>query len=173
MGRLDLSRKAAASIRVARSGDLDSIMAVEESAFTADDRFPRRSWARLIHRPTALCLVLPRLPDLPSDGIPECIATIAWLLRKRSSLARMYSLSVHPVARGRGLARALISSSLRRLPRHIGVLGLEVRSDNTAAVGLYCSLGFVETARLPGYYGPGRPGLRLRAARLTVELALS
>jgi len=84
----------------------------------------------------------------------------------------MYSLSVHPEARGRGLARQLVDASLRRLPGRIETLGLEVRSDNTAAVGLYCALGFVETARLPGYYGRGRHGLRMRASRSAVEQLL-
>ena len=85
----------------------------------------------------------------------------------------MYSLSVHPAARGRGLARLLIAASLQRLAKRIDTLGLEVRSDNGAAVGLYCSLGFVETARLPDYYGPGRSGLRMRATRKAVAQALA
>lgn len=84
----------------------------------------------------------------------------------------MYSLAVHPRARGRGLARALVAASLRRLPAGISRLGLEVRADNAAAVGLYCALGFIETARLPAYYGRGRHGLRMRAARASVAAGL-
>ena len=85
----------------------------------------------------------------------------------------MYSLAVHPEARGRGLARELVRVSLRRLPRRIDTLGLEVRADNAAAVGLYCALGFMETARLPAYYGPGRDGLRLRATLASVAQSLT
>ncbi len=96
------------------------------------------------------------------------IGSVAWLLRDGSGLARMYSLAVHPDARGRGLARLLVAASLRRLPHQVNTLGLEVRADNGAAVGLYCALGFMETARLPDYYGPRRHGLRMRATRTTV-----
>jgi len=173
VGRLDLSGKSVPAVRIARTDDLDAILAVEEAAFSAEDRFPRRAWARLIRRPTAVCLVIPTVPECTDPVIPDCIATIAWLLRRTSTLARMYSLSVHPEARGRGLARHLIAESLRCLPQRIDVLGLEVRSDNSAAIGLYCSLGFIESARLPGYYGPGRPGLRLRADLSEVQRALS
>lgn len=101
------------------------------------------------------------------------LASIAWLLRRGSNNARMYSLAVHPDARGRGLARLLIASSLRRLAPDITSLSLEVRRDNTAAVGLYCALGFAETALLRQYYGRGRHGLRMRAPRSLVEQALS
>ena len=163
MGRLDLSGSAS-RLRVARPGDLDGILALEQAAFPPEDCFPRRSWRGLLASPSALCLVV-------DEG--RVIASIAWLLRSTSTLARMYSLAVHPDARGRGLARRLVAESLRRLPARIDTLGLEVRSDNQAAVGLYCGIGFFETARLPDYYGPGRSGLRMRASLTAVEQALS
>jgi len=148
----------------ARASDLDGILALETAAFPAEDRFPRRAWRRLLTVDSALCLVVRR-----PGGID---ATIAWLLRRGTGLARMYSLAVHPDARGQGLARLLVAASLASLPRRIDTLGLEVRSDNSAAVGLYCALGFIETARLPGYYGRGRPGLRMRATRTAVRQML-
>lgn len=163
MGRLDLTRKS--TVRAATSSDLDGILALETAAFPAEDRFPRRSWRRLLTVDSALCLVV---------GEPQhVLASVAWLLRDGSGLARMYSLAVHPEARGRGLARELVRVSLRRLPRRIDTLGLEVRADNAAAVGLYCALGFMETARLPAYYGPGRDGLRLRATLASVAQSLT
>lgn len=163
MGRLDLNA-AAGHLRVAKAGDLDGILALEQAAFPPEDCFPRRSWRRLLVTPSALCLVVDER---------KVIASIAWLLRSTSSLARMYSLAVHPDARGRGLGRLLVAESLRKLPRRIDTLGLEVRSDNGAAVGLYCAIGFIETARLPDYYGPGRSGLRMRASLTAVTQALS
>lgn len=162
MGRLDLS---APAVRAARSSDLDGICALEEAAFPPQDRFPRRSWRRLLTVDSALCLVV--------DGPDTVHASIAWLLRRGSANARMYSLSVHPDARGRGLARALVAASLRRLPAAIDSLSLEVRRDNGPAVGLYCALGFVETALLRQYYGRGRHGIRMRADRAAVRQALA
>lgn len=163
MGRLDLSA-AAGRLRVAQPGDLDGILALEQAAFPPEDCFPRRSWRGLLVTPSALCMVVDE---------HRVIGSIAWLLRSTSTLARMYSLAVHPDARGRGLGRRLVAESLRKLPRRVDTLGLEVRSDNGAAVGLYCALGFLETARLPDYYGPGRSGLRMRASLTAVKQALS
>jgi len=155
----------ARTVRAARSADLDGILALETAAFPAEDRFPRRSWRRLLTVDSALCLVVGEPPSI--------VASVAWLLRDGSGLARMYSLAVHPDARGRGLARELVRVSLRQLPRQIDTLGLEVRADNAAAVGLYCALGFMETARLPAYYGPGGDGLRMRAPIASVAQSLA
>jgi [ribosomal protein S18]-alanine N-acetyltransferase len=138
-------------------------MALEAAAFPAQDRFPRRSWRRLLGVDSALCMVI--------DGPDTIHASIAWLLRRGSDNARMYSLSVHPDARGRGLARVLVAESLRRLPASVTSLSLEVRRDNQAAVGLYCALGFIETALLRQYYGRGRHGIRMRADRTAVRQA--
>lgn len=165
MGRLDLS---ASGIRRTRAADLDAIMALEAAAFPAEDRFPRRAWRRLLGVGSALCLVAGGPP-----GPRTAVASIAWLLRRGSANARMYSLAVHPDARGRGLARALVAASLRRLDPGIETLSLEVRRDNEAAVGLYCALGFVETALLRRYYGRGRHGIRMRARRASVRDALA
>jgi len=155
VGRLDLSGY---RLRQGVPGDLDGILALEQASFPPEDRFPRRSWHGLLASHSVVCLVVVD---------PSVIASVAWLLRCTSALA------VHPDARGRGLARRLVAESLRRLPSRIDTLGLEVRSDNQAAVGLYCALGFIESARLPDYYGPGRSGLRMRASLSAVREALS
>lgn len=152
-------------VRLARTSDLDAIMALESAAFSGHDCFPRRAWRRLLGASSALCLV--------SDGSRTIDAGIAWLLRRDATVARMYSLAVHPRARGRGLARALVAASLARLPRRIATLSLEVRRGNQAAIGLYCSLGFVETALLRRYYPDGGDGLRMRAPRRLVAEALA
>jgi len=149
-------------IRPARPGDLDGIVELETAAFPPEDCFPRRSWRRLLTRPSAVVLVTAG----PLDG------SIAWLLRDGTTVARMYSLAVHPRARGQGLGRQLIAASLRRLPRHLDRLSLEVRRDNGPAVGLYCAVGFVETARLRDYYGSGRHGIRMTARRDSVATML-
>ena len=55
--------------------------------------------------------------------------------------------------RRRGLARELLGAVLARA-RGSGVVRvfLEVREGNTAALGLYCRLGFRTLGRRPGYY---------------------
>ncbi|MEO3760457.1 GNAT family N-acetyltransferase [Mycobacterium sp. B14F4] len=60
-----------------------------------------------------------------------------------SGSAYLYSLWLHPSARGRGLARRLVAASLD-WARGCGVhtVRLRVAADNTAARGVYESLGF-------------------------------
>lgn len=65
------------------------------------------------------------------------------LQRARSSVARMYSISVTPAARGRGLASRLLDEAMKH-SRDSGaaVLQLETRVDNHAAQQLFAHHGF-------------------------------
>ena len=67
--------------------------------------------------------------------------------------ADVLTLAAHPAARGRGIGRALLTHLLAAA-REAGceVIHLDVRSDNTAAHGLYAAHGFTELDRRPGYY---------------------
>lgn len=67
--------------------------------------------------------------------------------------ADVLTLAAHPAARGRGIGRALLTHLLDTA-RSAGceVIHLDVRSDNSAAHGLYTAHGFTELARRPGYY---------------------
>jgi ribosomal protein S18 acetylase RimI-like enzyme len=84
------------------------------------------------------------------------------LTRRNSRVARIYSVVVHPQARGAGLGRALVlgaESAARR--RGCDTVSLEVRENGRAARALYRKLGYRERARLPAYYEDGAPALRL------------
>ncbi len=67
---------------------------------------------------------------------------------------------VHPAQRRIGLAR-MVLSELMREGHERGASGatLEVAADNTAALGLYGSLGFRSTGRRRGYYRDGQDAL--------------
>ena len=141
-------------LRSARRRDLDAIVALEAASFPPADRFARATWRRLIASASARVL-------LTADGLGAC----CWLLRRGSRVARLYSLAVHPDARGRGLGRALIVGSLPYIPRRCTALSLEVRVGNEGAIGLYRRLGFRIQEALPGYYSDGGHGVRMRVAR--------
>jgi ribosomal-protein-alanine N-acetyltransferase len=67
--------------------------------------------------------------------------------------AELETIVVAPEFRGQGLGRLLYSAlavELRKL--HVTEILLEVRASNHAALGLYRSLGFVESGRRKGYY---------------------
>ncbi|MCP9826235.1 GNAT family N-acetyltransferase [Synechococcus sp. EJ6-Ellesmere] len=67
---------------------------------------------------------------------------------------------VHPAQRRIGLAR-MVLSELMREGQERGASGatLEVAASNTAALGLYGSLGFRSTGRRRGYYRDGQDAL--------------
>ncbi len=71
--------------------------------------------------------------------------------------ADIQTVAVAPVARGRGVGRALVAALLDRA--WVGgarIVHLEVGSDNTPARALYERLGFGVVGLRRDYYGPGR-----------------
>lgn len=80
--------------------------------------------------------------------------------------AEILTIATHPNIRGRGAGRLLLQSLLDTArARGVEAVYLEVRSDNTAALGLYESLGFVVLHTRPGYYR-GADALVMRASLL-------
>jgi ribosomal protein S18 acetylase RimI-like enzyme len=70
--------------------------------------------------------------------------------------ADLEKLAVDAAVQGRGAGRALTAALIDDARRAgIEVLTLDARGDNTAALGLYRSLGFVEYGRLPGFVAVG------------------
>jgi ribosomal-protein-alanine N-acetyltransferase len=63
--------------------------------------------------------------------------------------SEILNIAVAPECRRMGIARALVAEFLREFP---GVIFLEVRASNTAAVNLYNSIGFQEVNRRNDYY---------------------
>lgn len=79
------------------------------------------------------------------------------LMRRAADEAELLTIAVLPNARRQGTARALMqafedAAAARGATRAL----LEVAADNDAALALYRSRGWVQTARRPAYYA--RPG---------------
>ena len=76
--------------------------------------------------------------------------------------AHLALLGVQPAQRRRGLGRALVVW-LEACARTagIGVIRLEARADNAAAIAFYESLGFRVLMRVPGYYAAQLDAIRL------------
>jgi ribosomal-protein-alanine N-acetyltransferase len=80
------------------------------------------------------------------NGVPAGYATGL----KLGCDSELYRISVLPEFRGQGLGKELL---LRFLKKCGGDVFLEVRSKNTAAIGLYESVGFIREGIRKGYYG--------------------
>lgn len=140
------------AVRRAGPDDLDRIDAIEAASFTAD-RFARRNLARMLMRGRTLFFV---------SG--EGSGYLALSLRRGSAIARIYSLAVHPDARGQGHAAALLKAArIEAMARSCRALRLQVRESNKAAQRLYEGDGFRLHKRLEGYYEDGETALQLEA----------
>ncbi len=92
-------------------------------------------------------------------GPDGALAAVA-IARLGLDALEIFIVAVDPAARRRGLGRALVRA-LAADARAAGVprADLEVRCDNTAAIALYASEGFVPVGRRPRYYADGTDAL--------------
>ncbi len=149
-------------IRPAKANDLEALLVLENTCFQSD-RMSRRAFRRALGNPRAQIAVVPGpgsgLGSGPDGGL---LGAAVVYTRQDSPAARLYSIAVHPAARGQGLAR--------RLLRHMEIaaqkngareMRLEVSINNRAALALYEESGYEIFARVSGYYEDGADALRL------------
>ena len=143
----------AADIRPARASDVDALLAVENTAFQTD-RLQRKSFRRLIDRPSAAVLIAQT-----GDKIAGyCIV----LFRAGTPAARLYSIATAPGMTGQGVGRALVEAAETAAVEHgKRSLRLEVRDDNKRAVSIYRRAGFRTIGAKPDYYQDGMTALRM------------
>jgi ribosomal-protein-alanine N-acetyltransferase len=107
----------------------------------------------------------PRAPPAAVKKPPSPRFAAYAIVRATPPEAELLRLAVHPGARRRGAARALVAATKRHLRSSaVRCLLLEVRCDNDAALGLYRGLGFERIATRRGYYADGGDALVLRSA---------
>jgi ribosomal-protein-alanine acetyltransferase len=121
-------------------------LALENVSF-ARDRLGRRSFRRLIGRPTAVVVVA---------QMRHIVGYVLVLFRRGVFRARVYSLAVDPAWRGRGIGGLLLDAATAAArSRGCTSLGLEVRCDNDAAQSLYRRAGYRPAGMRPNYYADG------------------
>lgn len=147
---------ATAQVRVRRAelSDLDDLVALEDATFDSD-RMSRAQYRRHLDSETAQVLVA-------SANHRKFLGTAVILLRKNSSVARLYSIASKPEARGKGVGTALIEAAETfARQRRCRALRLEVRTDNHSAIRLYERLGYRQLSHHPSYYENGADAWRL------------
>nr|WP_321361505.1 N-acetyltransferase [uncultured Hyphomonas sp.] len=142
----------AARIRPATETDIPALVALEQN-FPPDDRFPVRTWRRLLRGQSmayaAIC----------DDEI--CGAAV-YLYRTGTKVARLYSVTVAPSHRGKGVAAALLAAGeVGARGRGCDRVRLEVRLSNAAAIRLYERHDFRVMAKIPSYYPDGETAARM------------
>ena len=132
------------AIRRANRADLGIVEALENATFSLD-RLSRRSLAYFLASPTTTILLA------ECGGALDAYSLTAF--RKGSKIARLYSIAVARHASGRGLGRVLMAACEQDArARGAGLMRLEVRPDNPAAIRLYQAMGYRMFARVEDYY---------------------
>lgn len=141
------------TLRRARTGDLDALLALERECFHSD-RLTRVDLANALAHPRARLTVVALRAGVAAYLLLRLPAT--------RRIARIESLGVAAAVRGRGLALRLVAAA-ERLARRAGAerIRLEVRRSNRAARALYAKRGYRQLRELPHYYADGAHGLRL------------
>ena len=134
-----------ASIRTATEADLDAIMEIEEGEFP-EDAWSRATMASELTNPNGRYLVA------VDEGEVLGYAGV----RVGGEQADVQTIAVRPMARRRGLGRALVLELLDEGRRRGATSAfLEVRADNLGAQTLYAQLGFTAFTIRPHYYPGG------------------
>lgn len=129
------------SIEPFRPEDLDAIMEIEDSSFTAP--WSRKSYEEL----------------WPQESIDFWVARqggklVGYYLVQTSGLEQeLHTFAVDPDRRGRGIGRSMMKHMLERARgRGVEYIYLQVRPSNQEAKELYKSLGFVGIGMRRNYY---------------------
>ena len=131
-------------IRKARQADLNSLVEIEQLVFETD-RFSRRNFRYLLTKANAVTLVY--------EDHGRVLGYVTLLFNAGTSLARMYSLAVHPDVQKKGIGTNLIKSAEQEATEHDCItLRLEVRRDNDQAIRRYENLGYRQFGTRKDYY---------------------
>ena len=156
-------------LRRATLGDLEAIMAIEETTFATDAWSPD-TMHRELQSPHTHYLVAVRVDD------PTVVDGYAGLLAPKGVTdADIQTIAVAVSARRHGLGRTMMRQLMTEArQRGAGQVFLDVRADNPGAQALYRTLGFERIAVRAGYYQPDNVDaivMRLRIAPPEAGLA--
>ena len=140
--------------RPANSLDIDELLAIEALCFTSD-RLTRRRFQHWIKATNGVFLVCEDSEGLLGYGLV--------LLHKGTRLSRLYSLAVHPRARGQGIAKQLLHNiEVATADRGRLQMRLEVSKTNLSAIALYESVGYRVFDEYSDYYEDHSAALRMQ-----------
>lgn len=138
-------------ISSASVGDLEQILALEETGFDRPQRWSREAWQAELDNADRLVLV-----RHDARGLVVGVAAFSLV----ADMADLLRVVVAPDSRGRGIGGSLIRAGMD-WAKAVGAhrMLLEVRPDNAPAVRTYEKLGFATLDRRRDYYGAGLDAL--------------
>jgi ribosomal-protein-alanine N-acetyltransferase len=140
------------AVRRVRAADIPGILEIERVSF-GEDAYDRNLFAEYTRKCGELFLVA--MGGTKVVGYSICCLCAA----RAGNRAELVSLAVNPAVRGKGAAKALMDSTLRRLKlRGVRRFRLTVKVTNRRAIAFYEKYGFRNFRRAPGYYEDGADG---------------
>jgi ribosomal-protein-alanine N-acetyltransferase len=140
------------SIRRFRKSDLDAILEIEHASFNKD-AYDRNLFAEFYHKCGDLFLVA---EDTERTGRICGYMLTCTRSRGGTLMAQLVSVAVDPRTRRRGVASALMDSTLRRLRRRrVARFSLMVKVTNRRAVAFYRKYRFLPLRIARRYYEDG------------------
>jgi ribosomal-protein-alanine N-acetyltransferase len=151
-GGADRSPVSGIRLREVRPGDLEALHLLDQACFEPDVAYTEGQLRYFLSRENSCGIVA------EVDG-----ALAGFAIAHRSGASgHVVTIDVAAAHRRIGVGRALLHELVRRL-EDSGArrIRLEVDLRNAAAIRFYEGLGFRESRRLRGYYGPERDGLEM------------
>lgn len=141
-------------LRVATEDDLEALVALENSCFD-HDRLSRRSFKRWLKADHGILWLIEIDEQVVAYGLVWC--------HKGTSLARLYSLALSHIYRGKGIAeQLLLALEGAAAERGKVFMRLEVAKNNAPAIGLYQRLGYRVFGEYCDYYDDHSDALRMQ-----------
>ena len=151
-----------ATIRLAEQSDAQAIAEMSRDFIESGLgwRYDPTSIQRALRRRETTVLVASERPTYVARERPA-LSGFA-IMDYGDERAHLVLLAVRPVCQRRGIARRLVQWLLQSAAAAgIASIHVELRAQNQAAYGLYRTLGFGETLRLPGYYRGRETAVRM------------
>jgi len=150
--QIEVSLSASFQIRPAQLADVPALVELENRVFPGD-RISSRQFRYLLTKGHAITLV--------AEHDRSLLGYALVLLRKSTSLARLYSIAVAPEAQGQGVGRRLLQRAAENSVA-AGVLYMrsEIRVDNLASIQLFERSGYRRFGAYRDYYEDHADALR-------------
>lgn len=149
-------KKVEITIRTALISDVDTLVELEACCFSSD-RLSRRSFRHHVNaKHSELAVAL-------DSHTHQLLGYALTFLHRGTRLARLYSLAVHPEARGRGIAQQLLQHQESVACDHGRLfMRLEVAKNNASAIKLYEASGYRIFGEYCDYYEDHSDALRMQ-----------
>lgn len=137
--------RGAEGFRPATLADLDALLDLENACYPPNQAYSRAEYRYALAKGKAVNLV--------HDEAGALVGFVGAFYHKQWRAGHVYTVNVHPKARGQGLGLRLMEACHEEL-RRLGMTRciLEVNVENDAAMRLYEKAGYRRAQLLEGYY---------------------